>query len=357
MSGESSKSSASKATPIKAFKRDVRGLLSLQQESPSQSDVTWSSLDSPVKSKRSVGGKSKSLKSSNQLTPKNNAIRKKYYSSPILVARVPDNNDDEVKKHKNIENQRILEEFHRQFNSDNYVPRNILDNLTENLEDSIVVPDAKVNGQNNDVKNDIDKLSDFDYELTDQEDFDVLAKIEEQARQFLIEKETQNSTNKTSTKSDTKIQKPNESSKTNTFKNPNPAPSTSKKGTNKNDYFDSDDDDIILSIPLEQLTASSSNTANLSNKKEQPTRSNNFSHTSVIPTKRENINVISDKNRVQNQSNSKPLVQSKSDADNATSEPLAKRMCTAEEIAEKRRLAIQRRQQLQSLRVTQKPKN
>jgi len=273
--------------------------------------VTWSSLDSPIKSKRSVGGKSKSLKSSNQLTPKNNAIRKKYYSSPILVARVPDSNDDELKKHKNIENQRILEEFHRQFNSDNYVPRNILDNLTENLEDSIVVPDAQINEQNKDIKNNvIDKLSDFDYELTDQEDFDVLAKIEEQARQFLVEKETQSSTNKTSTKSD--MQKPNEPSKFNNFKNPKPAPSASKKGTNKNDYFDSDDDDIILSIPLEQLTAASSSSGTMNNKKEQPTRSNNFSHTSVIPTKRENINVSSDKNRVQNQSNSKPLVQSKS---------------------------------------------
>lgn len=272
--------------------------------------VTWSS-SSPIKSKRSVGGKSKSLKSSNQLTPKNNAIRKKYYSSPILVARVPDNNDDELKKHKNIENQRILEEFHRQFNSDNYVPRNILENLTENLEDSIVVPDAQINEQNNDIKNDIiGKLSDFDYESTDQEDFDVLAKIEEQARQFLIEKETQSSTNKTSTKSD--IQKPNEPSKFSNFKNPKPAPPPSKKGTNKNDYFDSDDDDIILSIPLEQLTAVSSSSATSNNKKEQPTRSNNFNHTSVIPTRRENINVSSDKNRVQNQSNSKPLVQSKS---------------------------------------------
>lgn len=268
-------------------------------------------MDSPLKSKRSVGGKSKSLKSSNQLTPKNNAIRKKYYSSPILVARVPDNNDDELKKHKNIENQRILEEFHRQFNSDNYVPRNILDNLTENLEDSIVVPDAQINEQNNVIKNDIiDKLSDFDYELTDQEDFDVLAKIEEQARQFLVEKETQSSANKTSTKSD--MQKPNEPSKFSNFKNPKSAPPASKKGTNKNDYFDSDDDDIILSIPLEQLTAASSSSATIKNKKEQPTKSNNFSHTSVIPTKRENINVSSDKNRVQNQSNSKPFVQSKS---------------------------------------------
>ncbi|XP_070505757.1 repetitive organellar protein-like [Chironomus tepperi] len=360
--GESSKNSVSKGTPVKALKRDVRGLLSLQQESPSQSDVIWSSLDSPHKS-RAVGGKSKSLKSSNQLTPKNNAIRKKYYSSPILVARVPDDNNEEFRKLKNIENQRILEEFHRQFSNENYVPRNLLDNLEEeNLEDSIVAPDAKINEQKSDnIKDEIDKLT--DYNLTDQEDFEVLAEMEEQARQFLIKKETQSITKVTSNKPETQMPKSNEPAKSFNFKNPTPTPITSneKKVTNNNDYFDSDDDDIILSIPLEQLTAENSKPNTLSNninKKEQPAKSNNFGHTSVIPTRRENINVITDKNRISNQSNSKPSVQSKSVADNATSEPLAKRRCTAEEIAEKRRLAMQRREAfLQNIKVTQKMKH
>ena len=45
-------------------------------------------------------------------------------------------------------------------------------------------------------------------------------------------------------------------------------------------------------------------------------------------------------------------------ADNATSEPLAKRQCTADEIAEKRRQAMQRRAAfLQNNKLTQKPKN
>jgi hypothetical protein len=361
-SGESSRKNAVKGTPVKALKRDVRGLLSLQQESPSQSDVMWSSLDSPHKS-RTVGGKSKSLKSSNELTPKNSAIRKKYYSSPILVARVPDDNDEELRKRKTLENKRILEEFHRQFSNDSYVPRNLLDNLEENLDDSIVAPDAKINPQTSDnIKDEIDKLT--DYNLTDQEDFEALAEMEEQARQFLIKKDTQSSTKVTANKPSPQVPKPKEPLKSFNFKNPKPAPTTSKekKVTTKNDYFDSDDDDIILSIPLEQLSAEnpkpSTPTLSNNNKKEPPVKSNNFSHTSVIPTKRENINVSSDKNRIQNQSNSKPLVQSKSVADNATSEPLAKRQCTADEIAEKRRQAMQRRAAfLQNNKLTQKPKN
>ncbi|KAL7023278.1 hypothetical protein ACKWTF_012546 [Chironomus riparius] len=356
-SGESSRKNAAKGTPVKALKRDVRGLLSLQQESPSQSDVLWSSLDSPHKS-RTVGGKSKSLKSSNELTPKNSAIRKKYYSSPVLVARVPDDNDEEIRKRKTLENQRILEEFHRQFSNDNYVPRNLLDNLEENLDDSIVAQDAQTSDN---IKDEIDRLT--DYNLTDQEDFEALDEMEEQARQFLIKKETQSSIKVTSNKSSTQVAKPKEPLKSFNFKNPKSAPTTSKekKVTIKNDYFDSDDDDIILSIPLEQLSAENvpkPSTTSLSNKKEPPVKNNNFSHTSVIPTKRENISVNSDKNRMQNQSNSKPLVQSKSAADNATSEPLAKRQCTADEIAEKRRQAMQRRAAfLQNNKLTQKPKN
>ena len=118
-----------------------------------------------------------------------------------------------------------------------------------------------------------------------------------------------------SNKPSSQVPKPKEPLKSFNFKNTKPAPTTSKekKVTTKNDYFDSDDDDLILSIPLEQLSAEnpkpSTTSTTLSNKKEPQVK---FSHTSVIPTKRENINVSSDKNRIQNQSNSKPLVQSKS---------------------------------------------
>lgn len=273
------------------------------------------------------------------MTPKNNAIRKKYYSSPILVARVPDENNDEIKKLKVLENQRILEEFHRQFSNESYVPRNLLDNLeNENLDDSIVAPDDKINKQDSDIiKDEIDKLT--DYNLTDQEDFEALAEMEEQARKFLDKKESQKATDVTSNKPAALISKPAPSvtkpatlvskptplvpkldpsvskpapSKLFNFKNPKTAPTTSNE--KKNDYFDSDDDDIILSIPLEKLSAETSKPATISNNKKEPPvkATNNFSHTSVIPTKRENINVSSDKNRIQNQSNSKLFVQSKS---------------------------------------------
>lgn len=262
------------------------------------------------------------------------------------MARVPDENNVEIKKLKVLENQRILEEFHRQFSNESYVPRNLLDNLkNENLDDSNVALDDKINKQDSDIiKDEIDKLT--DYNLTDQEDFEALAEMEEQARKFLDKKEFQTSPNVISNKSVPSVSKqaqiapkpilpvpksiPSVSNqappKLFNYKNPKKVPPTTSKEKKveekKSDYFDSDDDDIILSIPLEQLSTESSKPATMSNKKEQPAKTNNFSHTSVIPTKRENINVSSDKNRIQNLSNSKLFVQSKSGMYHVMRQPL-----------------------------------
>lgn len=218
---------------------------------------------------------------------------------------------------KDVENNRILEEFQRQFN-DNYVPRNLLDNLCDTLDDSIVAPDAEINQKNS--KSQELKLSDHEYEFTDQEDLDVLAEIEEEARRQLDEKASSNNVK------DQKSVPTLDLGKMPTLKTIKPEPSTSKSivSTKKSEYFDSDDDDIILSIPFEKIAGEILAPSTALNSKNQPNSKNNISsnknnshnkigknnHTSVIPAKREYTNVKPNINRIENQSIQKPIAQS-----------------------------------------------
>lgn len=266
--------------------------------------------------------------------------RKKYHSSPILVAKTYEKGKKEVSKESSVdESKRILEEFQRQLANENYVPRNLLENLSESLEDSIILPETSVNDCRTD-RNDVNNLSDHDYEFTDQEDLDMLEEIEAEARRMLDKKLTL--TNKLKDFVTENGPKTLRKSLTKDSKKPNV----------QNNYFDSDDDELIMSIPFEKLVEKPT-VSSLPNQKVKIGPGG--SHSSVIPVKRERPTSCTD---TKTQTNNSKLVVQQSAATPVNSmnqEPVAKKRCTSEEIAEKRRQAMLRREAyLQNLKSTQK---
>lgn len=218
--------------------------------------VTQTLRNSGFRGRLTVGGKSKSLKSSNQLvlkTPKNTSS-KKYHSSPIfLLARNQEDREETIKR--NTENKKIFDEFVKQFgisenndaeNENEYVPRNLMDNLPDSHNDSIVslqLPESPKKPK--DTPDDF-KISDYEYDLSDSENFDYLAELEEEAKK-LLESTPQSSANtskEVAAATTTNFAKQNEKEKEKTNQD------SGKCSTN---YFDSDEDEeaILASIPME----------------------------------------------------------------------------------------------------------
>jgi hypothetical protein len=291
-------------------------------ESPTgRRDVSWM-RDTPIKG-RSIGGKTKLDSNAESPRPHN----RKFHSSPILAPKNVNREIEQERARKIKLDQKLCEELSQEFGGEaaGYKPRNILDTLSESQEESSTQGE-KLEGKSKSLGNfgpsTMDDTNEFD-------DVDFMAHLEEEAKRTLHAKMS------TQILHDT-LALPKIGIVSTQNKNV-PAQKATPKQIVKSGAAMDDDDDIMLSVPIEDFYdpqpprqvagPSTERKFQYAQPKNMPTSSYTTTNPKpVIQSKPP----VSTTHSVQNTagSNHLPVV------------PEVKRRCTPEEIEQKRQQAL-----------------